>query len=114
MYGEWLATCLTGRKDSTGRTHAVLDSITPLAQNVVLQIQQLESSEEVLDELANLDRAVIVAECDRVDGQTRLEKSAKFFTTDKGLMPVPIPQPWRSVPGDIPRLLGGKHLALSG
>lgn len=66
-------------KGSTGSTHAVLDSITPLPQNVILQVQQLESSKEVLDELANLDWAVIVAECDRVDGQTRLEKSAQLF-----------------------------------
>lgn len=55
-----------------GETYAVFNPITPLAQDVVLQIQQLESREEVFDEGVDLERAVVVAQGDRVDGETGL------------------------------------------
>lgn len=53
-------------------TYAVFNPITPLAQDVILQIQQLESREEVFDEGVDLERAVVVTQGDRVDGQTGL------------------------------------------
>jgi hypothetical protein len=49
----------------------VLDTIAPLPQRIVLQVQDLESSVHILDELGNLHRPPVVAESDRVPGQTR-------------------------------------------
>ena len=51
-------------------THAVLDTVAPLAQNIILEVEQLEPREEILDEVANLNGAFIVTQGDRVDGQT--------------------------------------------
>lgn len=35
-------------------TYAVLDTVAALAQDIVLQVQELEPSEHFLDEVANL------------------------------------------------------------
>lgn len=47
----------------------VFDSVYPLAQNVVLEVEQLETGVDVLDKAADLNSELIVAQCDRVDGQ---------------------------------------------
>lgn len=54
------------------QTHAVLETVTPLPQNVILQVEQLETGEEILDEVANLNGPFIVTEGDGVHGQARL------------------------------------------
>lgn len=54
------------------QTHAVLETVTPLPQNVILQVEQLEASEEIFDEVANLNGPFIVAEGDGVHSQARL------------------------------------------
>ena len=41
-------------------TYPVLDAITPLPEAVVLEIQYLKSSMDILDKLANEKRAFIV------------------------------------------------------
>lgn len=53
-------------------TYAILDPITPLPQDIILQVQQLEPREQILDELADLQRTVIVADCDGVDSEAGL------------------------------------------
>ena len=53
-------------------TYAVLDPITPLPQDIILQVQQLEPRKQIFDELADLQRTVIVSDCDGVDGKTGL------------------------------------------
>lgn len=50
--------------------HVVLDAITSTPQRVVLQVQDLEARVYVFDELADLQRPLIVAQGDRVDGQS--------------------------------------------
>jgi hypothetical protein len=52
------------------QTYRVLDSIAPLPQYIVLQIEQLEARKEILDEIVDLEGTVVVAQRDRVDGQT--------------------------------------------
>lgn len=42
-------------------THAVLDTITPLAQNIILQVQQLEPCEKFFDKIADLHGAIVVS-----------------------------------------------------
>jgi hypothetical protein len=55
-------------KDQTvDTTYAVLDPITPLSQNIVFQVEQLETSEQILDKFTDLNRAVVITESDRVD-----------------------------------------------
>ena len=49
----------------------VLDSIGTLAQDIVLEIEYLEASEEVLDEGADHEGQVEVSEGDGVGGQAR-------------------------------------------
>lgn len=49
--------------------HVILYSVDALAEDVVLEVQQLEPGEEVLDETADLDREGEVAQRDRVGGQ---------------------------------------------
>lgn len=41
---------------------AVLDTITPLSQCIVLEIEYLEAGMDVLDKLSNLQRSSVVAE----------------------------------------------------
>lgn len=53
-------------------TYAVFDPITPLPQDIILQVQQLEPRKQIFDELADLQRTVIVSDCDGVDGKTGL------------------------------------------
>ena len=54
-------------------TYTILDTIASLPQDIVLQIQQLESSMQVLDEVADLKGALVVAQRDRVDCETGLK-----------------------------------------
>jgi hypothetical protein len=61
-----------GSTEEIRETHIVLDTVASLAEDVVLQIQQLESRVDVRNELADLQRPGIVAEGDRVHRQTRL------------------------------------------
>lgn len=53
-------------------TYAILDTVATLAQDIILQVQELESSKQLLDKVANLHGTVVITESDRVDGQTRL------------------------------------------
>lgn len=53
-------------------TYTVFDAVTPLAQNIILQVQQLEPGKQILDEIADLHGARVVAQCDRVHSQARL------------------------------------------
>ena len=53
-------------------TYTVFNPITPLPQNIILQIQQLESRKQILDEIANLHWPGVVTESDRVDSQAGL------------------------------------------
>lgn len=46
--------------------HAVLNTIAPLPQGVVLQVEDLEPSMDVLDELCDLQWAAVVTQSDRV------------------------------------------------
>lgn len=46
--------------------HLVLDSVAPLPQAVVLEVENLEAGVNVFDELADLQWAAIVSQCDRV------------------------------------------------
>lgn len=48
--------------------YAVFNPIAPLAQAVVFQVQELEAGLQVGDELADLERARVVAERHGVDG----------------------------------------------
>lgn len=47
----------------------VLHRVDPLAQNVILEVQQLEARVNILDEVADLDGKLVVSQCYRVDGQ---------------------------------------------
>lgn len=49
----------------------VLDGIRPLAQNIILQVQQLEPAKQVLDECADGHRQLEVPEGHGVGGQAR-------------------------------------------
>ena len=49
----------------------VLDAIATLAQRVVLQVQDLEPSVHLLDELGNLHRPPVITESDRIPRETR-------------------------------------------
>lgn len=49
--------------------HVILDSVSPLPQDVVLEVQQLEPGEEVLDKGADDEGQVEIAEGDGVGGQ---------------------------------------------
>lgn len=51
--------------------HLVLDDITALAQDVVLQVQNLEASMDVLDEPTDLMRAVVITQSDGIACQPR-------------------------------------------
>lgn len=51
---------------------AVLDGIAPLTQGIVLQIQDLEAGVEILDELVDEQRPLVVAHGDRVAGKAGL------------------------------------------
>lgn len=53
-------------------TYTVFNPITPLPQNIILQIQQLESRKQILDEIADLHWPGVVTESDWVDSQTGL------------------------------------------
>lgn len=55
-----------------GKTYTVLNPIAPLTEDIILQIQQLESREHVLDEVTDLYRTAVVAQRDGVDCQTGL------------------------------------------
>ncbi len=44
----------------------ILDAIAALAQNIILQVQNLETSMHVLDELCDPQRTTMVAEGDAV------------------------------------------------
>lgn len=48
----------------------VLDRVDALTQDVVLQIEHLEAGVEILDEGADLDCHLVVAQRDRVHGQS--------------------------------------------
>jgi len=61
-----------GQRKEKKETYTVLDPVAPLAQDIVLQVQQLEPGEHVLYEVADLHRAVVVAQRDRVDCETGL------------------------------------------
>jgi hypothetical protein len=50
----------------------VLESITAAAQAVVLEVEDLESREQVLDKLIDENRTLIVTERDGVAGKARL------------------------------------------
>lgn len=52
--------------------YPVLDAVAAPPQRVVLEIENLEASVDVLDELGNLHWAVVVAQGDGVPGQTGL------------------------------------------
>lgn len=45
-------------------TYTVFNPITPLPQNIILQIQQLESRKQILDEIADLHWPGVVTESD--------------------------------------------------
>jgi hypothetical protein len=57
-----------------GQTHAVLDTVAALPQDIILQVEQLESRKEILDKVANLKRTLVVTEGNRVDSQTGLRE----------------------------------------
>lgn len=61
--------------------HAVLDTIAAAPQGVVLQIQDLEAGVHVLNELTDLEGPLIIAQGNRVDGQSR----KLFYERDQGL-----------------------------
>ena len=44
--------------------HAVLDSVAAFPQSVVLEVENLETSVDVFDELTDLQRTPVVAQCD--------------------------------------------------
>lgn len=48
-------------------TYAVLDPVTPLSQNIIFQVEQLETSKQILDKFTDLNRAVVITKSDRVD-----------------------------------------------
>lgn len=52
--------------------HSVLESIAPPAQDVVLQVEDLEACEDVLDELIDENRSLIIAESDGIARKTSL------------------------------------------
>lgn len=45
-------------------TYAVLDTVAALAQDIVLQVQELEPSEHFLDEVANLHGTGVITQGD--------------------------------------------------
>jgi hypothetical protein len=45
-------------------TYAVLDTVAALTQDIVLQVQELESSEQFLDKVANLHGTGVVTQGD--------------------------------------------------
>lgn len=45
-------------------TYAVLDTVAALAQDIVLQVQELEPSEHFLDEVANLHGSSVITQGD--------------------------------------------------
>jgi hypothetical protein len=49
-------------------THTVLDGITPPAQSIILQIEQLKPGVYVFDELANLEWSTVIAKRNRIWG----------------------------------------------
>jgi hypothetical protein len=52
--------------------HPVLEPVAAAAQAVVLQVEDLEAGEQVLDELVDQQRALVVAERDGVACETGL------------------------------------------
>lgn len=48
----------------------LLDSIDSFAEDVVLQVEKLEASMDVLDKLADLNSKLDVAQGDGIDGQS--------------------------------------------
>ena len=53
-------------------TYIILDAVTTPSQQVVFEIEYLETSVEVFDELTDLQWPMIVPKGDRVDCQTSL------------------------------------------
>jgi hypothetical protein len=57
-----------------GQTHTVLDTVAALPQDIILQVEQLESRKEILDKVADLKRTLVVTKGNRVDSQTGLRE----------------------------------------
>lgn len=55
--------------------HLVLDRVAASAESVVLQIQKLKAGKEILDELADEHRTLVVPKRDRVTSEARLKTS---------------------------------------
>lgn len=53
----------------------VLEPVAPTAQTVVLEVEDLEARMQVLDELVDQQRALVVAECDSVASEAGLQMS---------------------------------------
>jgi len=56
----------------------VLQSVTTAAQTVVLEVEDLEASKQVLDELVDEKRTLIVTKSDRVACETCLRDCQRF------------------------------------
>jgi hypothetical protein len=54
----------TNKNQRVKTTYAVLDPIAPLSQNIIFQVEQLETSEQILDEFTDLNRAVVITKSD--------------------------------------------------
>lgn len=50
----------------------VLDGVTPLPKDIVLEVEYLETSMHIFDELANQERNVVVPHCDGVARESSL------------------------------------------
>lgn len=55
------------------KTYTIFDTIAALAQDIILQVQELEASKQLLDKVANLHGTRIITQSDGVDGQARLQ-----------------------------------------
>lgn len=84
----------------------ILDGIRALAQNVVLEVQQLEPGEQILDEPANNEGQLKVAVGDGVGGQTgelisqvRQGEEVLFDGEVEGITVLQVGWDWRSSVG---------------
>lgn len=53
--------------------HIVLDTVASSSQGIILEVQDLEAGVEILDELTDLHRSLVISESHRVDREARLQ-----------------------------------------
>lgn len=88
----------------------IFDAIRSLAEGVVLEVQNLESSMDVLDELCDLNRTRVITLSHAVAGKTCLSMELEHSYIQCDCADSPARQSERSMIANTPRWADGRHL----